>query len=63
MHCPCSPICMTTLFWPFSRDYKHMYAACLLDIHERYFSSAPAFPTPRQVGHGIDDVMRANRGL
>ena len=32
-------------FLVFSRDHKHLYAACLLDLHERYFSGAPAFPT------------------
>src|ERR1700730_1800938 len=47
-------------FLVFSRTHKHLYAACLLDLHERYFSAAPAFPTPQQVVHAIYDVMRAN---
>jgi hypothetical protein len=47
-------------FLVFSRVHKHLYAACLLDLHERYFSGAPAFPTPPQVVHTIYDVMRAN---
>src|SRR5262245_24228841 len=47
-------------FLVFSRDHKHLYAACLLDLHERFFTGAPAFPTPQQVVHAIYDVMRAN---
>lgn len=47
-------------FLAFSRDHKHLYAACLLDLHERFFSGAPSFPTPQQVVHAIYDVMRAN---
>src|ERR1700730_13350045 len=50
-------------FLVFSRDHKHLYAACLLDLHERYFTGAPAFPTPQQVVHAIYDVMRANSSL
>ncbi|QOZ24206.1 Wadjet anti-phage system protein JetA family protein [Bradyrhizobium sp. CCBAU 51753] len=50
-------------FLAFSRDHKHLYAACLLDLHERFFSGAPAFPTPPQVVHAIYDVMRANPAL
>ena len=50
-------------FLVFSRDHKHLYAACLLDLHERFFSGAPAFPTPQQVVHAIYDVMRANPSL
>lgn len=47
-------------FLVFSREHKHLYAACLLDLHERFFTGAPAFPTPQQVVHAIYDVMRAN---
>jgi Wadjet protein JetA len=47
----------------FSREHKHLYAACLLDLHERFFTGAPAFPTPQQVVHAIYDVMRANPTL
>ena len=36
-------------FLVFSREHKHLYAACLLDLHERFFTGAPAFPTPQQV--------------
>ncbi|WP_271575674.1 hypothetical protein [Bradyrhizobium sp. CCBAU 11361] len=50
-------------FLAFSRDHKHLYAACLLDLHERFFSGAPAFPSPQQVMHAIYDVMRANPTL
>src|SRR6266403_349352 len=50
-------------FLVFSRDHKHLYAACLLDLHERFFTGAPAFPTPQQVVHAIYDVMRANSSL
>ena len=47
-------------FLAFSRDHKHLYAACLLDLYERFFTGAPAFPTPQEVTHAIYDVMRAN---
>jgi hypothetical protein len=50
-------------FLVFSREHKHLYAACLLDLHERFFTGAPAFPTPQQVVHAIYDVMRANQSL
>src|SRR5262249_55888868 len=50
-------------FLVFSRQHKHLYAACLLDLHERFFTGAPAFPTPQQVVHAIYDVMRANPTL
>lgn len=50
-------------FLAFSREHKHLYAACLLDLHERFFTGAPAFPTPQQVVHAIYDVMRANPSL
>lgn len=50
-------------FLVFSRTHKHLYAACLLDLHERYFTGAPAFPTPQQVVHAIYDIMRANPSL
>ena len=47
-------------FLAFSREHKHLYATCLLDLYERFFSGAPAFPTPQEVTHAIYDVMRAN---
>jgi hypothetical protein len=50
-------------FLAFSREHKHLYAACLLDLHERFFTGAPAFPTPQVVTHAIYDVMRANSAL
>ena len=50
-------------FLVFSRAHKHLYAVCLLDLHERFFTVAPAFPTPQQVVHAIYDVMRANPAL
>src|SRR5262245_8397500 len=50
-------------FLVFSREHKHLYAACLLDLYERFFTGAPAFPTPQQVVHAIYDLMRANPSL
>ncbi len=50
-------------FLAFSREHKHLYAACLLDLHERFFTGVPAFPTPQEVTHAIYDVMRANPSL
>lgn len=47
-------------FLAFSREHKHLYAECLLSLYERYFTGAPAFPTPQEVTHVIYDVMRAN---
>lgn len=32
-------------------------------LHERFFTGAPAFPTPQQVVHAIYDAMRANPSL
>ena len=51
------------VFLAFSREHKHLYAAALLDLYERFFSGAPAFPTPQEVTHAIYDVMRANPSL
>lgn len=51
------------IFLVFSRSHRHLYAACLLDLYERFFTGAPAFPTPPQVVHTIYDVMRANPAL
>src|SRR5882724_11945640 len=50
-------------FLAFSREHKHLYAACLLDLYDRFFTGAPAFPTPQEVTHAIYDVMRANPSL
>lgn len=50
-------------FLVFSRAHKHLYEACLLDLHERFFTGAPSFPTPQQVVHAIYEVMRVNRPL
>lgn len=50
-------------FHAFSRDHKHLYAECLLDLYDRFFSGAPAYPTPQEVTHAIYDVMRANPTL
>ena len=50
-------------FLAFSREHKHLYAACLLDLHERFFTGVPAFPTPQEATHAIYDVMRANPSL
>jgi hypothetical protein len=50
-------------FLAFSREHKHLYAACLLDLYDRYFTGAPAFPTPQEVTHAVYDVMRANPTL
>lgn len=47
-------------FLVFSRGHRHLYEACLLDLHERFFTGAPAFPTPQQIVHAIYDVMRLN---
>lgn len=51
------------VFLVFSREHRHLYEACLLDLHERFFTGVPAFPTPQQVVHAIYDVMRANPKL
>jgi hypothetical protein len=50
-------------FLAFSRQHKHLYAATLLDLYERFFTGAPAFPTPQEVTHAIYDVMRSNPSL
>ena len=50
-------------FLAFSREHKHLYAVCLLDLHERFFTGVPAFPTPQEVTHAIYDVMRSNPAL
>jgi hypothetical protein len=50
-------------FLAFSREHKHLYAACLLDLYDRYFDGAPAFPTPQEVTHAVYDTMRANPSL
>ena len=50
-------------FLAFSREHKHLYAACLLDLYDRYFDGAPAFPTPQEVTHAVYDIMRANPSL
>jgi hypothetical protein len=47
-------------FLAFSREHKHLYAACLLDLYDRYFNGVPAFPTPQEVTHSVYDTMRAN---
>ena len=47
-------------FLVFSRAHKHLYEACLVDLHDRFFTGAPSFPAPQQVVHAIYDVMRAN---
>jgi hypothetical protein len=43
-------------FLVFSRAHKQLYAACLLDLHDRFFSGSPLFPAPAQVVHAIYDV-------
>jgi hypothetical protein len=50
-------------FLAFSREHKHLYAVCLLDLYERFFTGAPAFPTPQEVTHAIYDVMRIHPSL
>src|SRR6185503_2786869 len=50
-------------FLVFSRGHRRLYAACLLDLLDRFFSGSPSFPTPQQVVHAIYDVMRANPSL
>src|SRR6266545_2641094 len=50
-------------FLVFSRAHKHLYEACLIDLHDRFFTGAPSFPTPQQVVHAIYDVMRANPAM
>jgi Family of unknown function (DUF5716) len=47
----------------FSHSREHLYAECLLDLYERFFTGAPAFPTPQEVTHAIYDVMRSNPTL
>lgn len=50
-------------FLAFSREHKHLYSLILLDLYERFFTGAPAFPTPQEVTHATYDVMRANPSL
>jgi Family of unknown function (DUF5716) len=50
-------------FLVFSRAHKQLYAVCLLDLHDRFFSGSPLFPAPAQVVHAIYDVMRAHPDL
>ncbi|MBB1090465.1 hypothetical protein HUU61_04110 [Rhodopseudomonas palustris] len=50
-------------FLVFSRDHKHLYAACLLDLYERFFTGVPSFPTPPEVVNAIYNVMSANPTL
>ncbi|MGO3928368.1 DUF5716 family protein [Rhodopseudomonas pseudopalustris] len=50
-------------FLVFSRDHKHLYAACLLELHERFFTGVPSFPTPPEVVNAIYNVMSANPSL
>ncbi len=50
-------------FLAFSREHKHLYAACLLELYDHYFNGAPAFPTPQEVTHSVYDTMRANPSL
>jgi hypothetical protein len=50
-------------FLVFSRAHKQLYAACLLDLHERLFSGSPTFPAPAEVVHAIYDLMRARPDL
>ncbi|TGN72937.1 hypothetical protein EOW77_0035385, partial [Bradyrhizobium yuanmingense] len=50
-------------FLAFSRGHKHLYSLVLLDLYERFFTGAPAFPTPQEVTHAVYDVMRANPSL
>lgn len=50
-------------FLAFSREHKHLYSLILLDLYERFFSGAPAFPTPQEATHAIYDVMGANPAL
>ena len=44
-------------FLAFSREHKHLYAACLLDLHERFFSGVPASrrPQPSQCYRRLSD--------
>ncbi|WP_461314786.1 Wadjet anti-phage system protein JetA family protein [Bradyrhizobium embrapense] len=51
------------MFLAFSRDHKHLYSLVLLNLHDRFFSGATAFPTPQEVTHAIYDVMGANPSL
>ncbi len=50
-------------FLIFSRGNKHLYEACLLQIHARYFETGTQFPTPQEIVHLIYDVMAANPAL
>jgi len=47
-------------FLIFSRKFRFLYEAALLDIYERFFSRGTYFPTPQEVIHAIYDVIKAN---
>src|SRR5229473_2087250 len=61
--------------WSWRRDYDVLAASAgtdsqartqsglYADLHKRFFTGAPAFPTPQVVTHAIYDVMRANPSL
>ena len=36
-------------FLIFSRKHRYLYEAALLEVHDRFFSSGAAFPTPQEV--------------
>jgi hypothetical protein len=50
-------------FLVFSRAHKQLYATCLLDLHDRFFSGSPTFPAPAEVVHAIYDGLRAHPDL
>ena len=46
-------------FLIFSRKFRFLYEAALLDIYDRFFSRGANFPTPQEVVHAIYDVIKA----
>ncbi|TIM11733.1 Wadjet anti-phage system protein JetA family protein [Mesorhizobium sp.] len=45
-------------FLIFSRKFRFLYEAALLDTYERFFSRGASFPTPQEVVHAIYDLIK-----
>ncbi|WP_192246869.1 Wadjet anti-phage system protein JetA family protein [Mesorhizobium silamurunense] len=50
-------------FLIFSRKFRFLYEAALLDIYERFFSRGASFPTPQEVVHAIYDLIKRKPDL
>ncbi|MDO9428671.1 MAG: DUF5716 family protein [Methylobacterium sp.] len=44
-------------FLIFSRRHRFAYEAALLEVHDRFFATGIAFPTPREVTHVLYDLV------